>query len=152
MHIDKGGNDRLIRNEREDPKRTKEQLSGGGGGIEGGAEDTTKKSLLLRLAEKQGKKRGQKAKKEKRGGGGAVRGGGGEDTKDKSRNDIVGRLLSDAEDERDAIEAKIGKKKSMLGISITGGRDSPLQPEVKVDKIHAGGDAADCAQLKVGDV
>lgn len=38
-----------------------------------------------------------------------------------------------------------------LGISISGGKGSKTQPEVRVEKIFPGGAAADDGRLKVGD-
>ena len=121
-----------------------------------------KKSLLLRLAEKQGKKRGPKTTTPRSENGN----GKGEKTKNendagkdgvkkddlKTSNEAVARLLKAEEEGGNAEEAiivEIMKVKPTLGISISGGKDSPLQPNVKVEKIYAGGAAADCRQLKV---
>ena len=53
------------------------------------------------------------------------------------------------DNDKNIIVAKILKTKPTLGISISGGKDSLLQPNVKVEKIYPGGAAAQSTHLKV---
>jgi len=53
--------------------------------------------------------------------------------------------------EATSVTILLSKKRTSLGISISGGKGSKTQPEVRVEKIFPGGAAADDGRLKSGD-
>lgn len=53
--------------------------------------------------------------------------------------------------EASSVTILLSKKRTSLGISISGGKGSKTQPEVRVEKIFPGGAAADDGRLKSGD-
>ncbi|XP_053269356.1 PDZ domain-containing protein 7 [Pleuronectes platessa] len=57
---------------------------------------------------------------------------------------------SDAEPEYQLQTVSISKTKQSLGISISGGMESKIQPVVKIEKIFPGGAASTCEVLKAG--
>ncbi|XP_034425665.1 PDZ domain-containing protein 7-like [Hippoglossus hippoglossus] len=57
---------------------------------------------------------------------------------------------SDAEQEYELKTVSISKTKQSLGISISGGMESKIQPVVKIEKIYPGGAASTCEVLKAG--
>uniref|UniRef100_UPI0037E7AAD8 PDZ domain-containing protein 7-like n=1 Tax=Semicossyphus pulcher TaxID=241346 RepID=UPI0037E7AAD8 len=66
---------------------------------------------------------------------------------DKSKNGLNG---SDSEQEYKLKTVTISKTKQSLGISISGGMESKVQPVVKIEKIFPGGAASTCEVLKAG--
>ncbi|XP_023263586.1 PDZ domain-containing protein 7 [Seriola lalandi dorsalis] len=61
-----------------------------------------------------------------------------------------GLKSSDAEQEYELKTVSISKTKQSLGISISGGMESKIQPVVKIEKIFPGGAASTCEVLKAG--
>ncbi|XP_039992061.1 PDZ domain-containing protein 7-like isoform X2 [Xiphias gladius] len=57
---------------------------------------------------------------------------------------------SDPEQEHELKTVSISKTKQSLGISISGGMESKIQPVVKIEKIFPGGAASTCEVLKAG--
>ncbi|XP_067432332.1 PDZ domain-containing protein 7-like isoform X1 [Thunnus thynnus] len=64
-----------------------------------------------------------------------------------SENGVNG---SDPEQEYELKAVSISKTKQSLGISISGGMESKIQPVVKIEKIFPGGAASTCEVLKAG--
>uniref|UniRef100_A0A3Q2ZYT8 PDZ domain containing 7 n=1 Tax=Kryptolebias marmoratus TaxID=37003 RepID=A0A3Q2ZYT8_KRYMA len=58
--------------------------------------------------------------------------------------------LNGSEEEHQLRSVGISKTKQSLGISISGGMESKLQPMVKIEKIFPGGAASTCEVLKAG--